>query len=88
MYVCIWQKQTVLSIHKSIHTYILLCMEMMENPVITTAGLTYERACIEEWFRKGNSTDPMAHVPVMKIDGRSGRVCGSPGSCCRRTSGR
>ena len=44
-----------------------ISLEMMENPVITTAGLTYERACIEEWFRKGNSTDPMAHVPVMKI---------------------
>ena len=51
-----------------------ISLEMMENPVITTAGLTYERACIEEWFRKGNSTDPMAHVPVMKIHGRSGRV--------------
>eukprot|EP01035_Chromulina_nebulosa_P026800 gene26800-35129_t len=44
-----------------------ISMEIMVHPVITTAGMTYERACIEEWFRKGNSTDPMAHVPVMKI---------------------
>ena len=42
-------------------------MEMMVDPVITTAGLTYERAYIEEWFRTGHTTDPMAHVPVADL---------------------
>ena len=43
-----------------------ISMEMMTDPVITTAGQTYERKSIEEWF-KAHNTDPMAHVPVMKI---------------------
>ena len=43
-----------------------ISMEIMVDPVITTAGLTYERAYIEEWFRR-HTTDPMAHVPVVKI---------------------
>ena len=44
-----------------------ISMEMMVDPVITTAGLTYERAYIEEWFRTGHTTDPMAHVPVADL---------------------
>lgn len=41
-----------------------ISMGLIRDPVITTAGLTYERAYIEEWFRTGHDTDPMAHVPI------------------------
>ena len=41
-------------------------MDIMVDPVITTAGLTYERAYIEEWFRTGRTIDPTANVPVEK----------------------
>ena len=43
-----------------------ISMEMMTDPVITTAGQTYERKSIEEWF-KDNNIDPVAHIPVVKI---------------------
>lgn len=40
--------------------------DIMVDPVITTAGQTYERQCIEEWFQLHN-TDPLSHIPIMKI---------------------
>ena len=36
---------------------ILQCV--MEDPVITTDGHTFERKAIEEWFSRGKTTNPM-----------------------------
>jgi len=35
--------------------------EIMTDPVTTVLGQTYERSAIEEWFNKGNSTDPITN---------------------------
>ena len=39
----------------------------MEDPVFTTTGHTYERSFIEEWFRKGNKTDPNTNEKVANL---------------------
>ena len=35
----------------------------MRNPVVTSAGHTYERSRIEEWIRR-NNTDPSTREPI------------------------
>lgn len=37
--------------------------DIMTDPVITSAGQTYERAAIEQWLASHN-TDPLAHVSI------------------------
>ena len=39
--------------------------DVMVDPVITTAGHTYERAAIQEWLSSHN-TDPMAHIAISR----------------------
>jgi hypothetical protein len=39
--------------------------DVMVDPVITTAGHTYERAAIEQWLASHN-TDPMAHISISR----------------------
>ena len=42
----------------------LLCpifREVMGDPVSNACGNTYERAALEEWFRRGNATDPLTN---------------------------
>jgi hypothetical protein len=39
--------------------------DIMSDPVITSAGQTYERSCIEEWL-ESHDTDPMSHIPISR----------------------
>ena len=36
-----------------------IMQDIMEDPVITCDGHTFERAAIEDWFRRGNRKNPM-----------------------------
>ena len=38
---------------------------IMNDPVVTPYGITYERSAIEEWLKK-NNTDPIAKKPLTK----------------------
>ena len=37
----------------------------MSDPVITSAGQTYERSCFKEWL-ESHDTDPMLHIPISR----------------------
>lgn len=37
---------------------------MMDDPVITVDGHTFERKAIEEWFSRGNRTNPMTGLDL------------------------
>ena len=38
--------------------------EVMEDPVVTGDGFTYERQAIEQWFATGKCTSPMSNVAL------------------------
>ena len=38
--------------------------ELMEEPVITADGHTYDRAAITAWFSRGNHTSPLTNLPL------------------------
>lgn len=33
----------------------------MENPVVLESGRSYEKSIIQEWFKRGKSTDPLTN---------------------------
>ena len=37
-------------------------MEIMEDPVITCDGYTFEKKIIEDWFRRGKNTNPLTNI--------------------------
>jgi len=41
-----------------------LTHDILEDPVATADGQVYERACIEEWFRRGNLTSPLTSMAL------------------------
>lgn len=38
--------------------------ELMEDPVVAADGHTYERAFVEEWFRRGHLTSPLTGAVI------------------------
>lgn len=38
----------------------------MLDPVINSAGITYERAAIQRWYDEGNNTDPSTRIVIEK----------------------
>mmetsp|Transcript_25584 Transcript_25584/g.35190 ORF Transcript_25584/g.35190 Transcript_25584/m.35190 type:complete len:301 (-) Transcript_25584:147-1049(-) len=57
---------SVSSLNVPNHFMCPLTQEIMTDPVITTNGLTYERAYIEEWFRH-HATDPLTNTVVANV---------------------
>jgi len=48
----------------------LLCpitRELMTDPVICEDGQTYERAAIEQWFRRGNLRSPATNATLRQL---------------------
>ena len=43
----------------------LIGTDIMSDPVITSAGQTYERSCFKEWLESHDS-DPMSHIPISR----------------------
>ena len=41
---------------------IMLCV--MDDPVVAADGVTYERACVEDWLAKGKTTSPLHGSPL------------------------
>ena len=46
-----------------------ISLQLMSDPVIISSGQTYERACIEKWFKEGHDTCPktqqtLAHLQI------------------------
>lgn len=41
-----------------------ISLEIMEDPVITVHGQTYERKSIQEWFDSNHRSDPMTNLPL------------------------
>jgi hypothetical protein len=41
---------------------------LMEDPVVTADGQTYERAAIEHWFSLGHTTSPLTNVDLPYLD--------------------
>ena len=37
---------------------------IMTDPVMTCDGYTFERDCIQSWFRKGKTTNPLTNLPL------------------------
>ena len=40
-------------------------MEVMEDPVNTVDGQTYERYAIQDWFNQGKTTSPMTNEELV-----------------------
>lgn len=38
--------------------------DIMRNPVVNSAGQTYDRSSIEAWMSRGNTTDPNTRQPI------------------------
>jgi hypothetical protein len=41
-----------------------ITLEIMEDPVATSDGFSYERTAIEYWLRRGHRTSPMTGLPL------------------------
>ncbi len=46
------------------HLICQITYELMEDPVLTEAGLTYERQAIQEHIEKNGATDPITRKPI------------------------
>ena len=44
--------------------YCSITHEIMSNPVVAADGHSYEKAAIEEWFRRGGRNSPMTNQPL------------------------
>uniref|UniRef100_A0A1D1YRL2 RING-type E3 ubiquitin transferase n=1 Tax=Anthurium amnicola TaxID=1678845 RepID=A0A1D1YRL2_9ARAE len=45
--------------------YCPITQDVMEDPVETSSGQTFERSAIEKWFADGNATCPMTMIPLV-----------------------
>lgn len=57
-------KDKELTLIISINYFCPLTKKLFKDPVITADGETYEREAIEEWFRKGNITNPNTKIEL------------------------
>lgn len=44
-----------------------ITQEIMQDPVVTSAGQTYDREPIKKWFALGNQTDPLTNVELSDL---------------------
>ena len=44
-----------------------ISLSLMEDPVVTPSGVSYERECIEKWV-KHNRSDPLTREPLLLKD--------------------
>ena len=47
--------------------YCPITQTLMEDPVITVDGHTYERELIETWFQQGKNTSPLTNLPLNNL---------------------
>ena len=51
--------------------HLFLCpisMELMDDPVTVSTGVTYDRASIQRWLDSGNTTCPATMLPLPSTD--------------------